>query len=355
MASAKIRVIVVGAGVVGASLAFHLARRGATVQVVDENEQAGSGVTARAFGWVNIINVVPRAVNYGLVQQALADYTRLQSDLPDAFVAARPGSLFWLKSTAETEDFAAAHRAEGTDVELVDAARIAAWEPNLLEPPACAIFSPRDLALDPARLARDLIDAAGVPVTFGRKVESLILSGDRVRGVRLADGTIEADLVILAGGTAVDRLTESVDFRTGVEASPSIILRYRCAEPVVNRILRGPGLEIRQSADNMLHVAKGYIDDSAENAPERVGERILKVMHKRLRLPEGVSLVEAAAGYRPFFSDEMPRLGFLPGIEGAYVAVGHPGVILAPLLGRLAAEHVLEGRRSPLIPCAGLI
>jgi len=78
-------------------------------------------------------------------------------------------------------------------------------------------------------------------------------------------------------------------------------------------------------------------------------------MHERLRLPEGVSLVEAAAGYRPFFSDEMPRLGFLPGIEGAYVAVGHPGVILAPLLGRLAAEHVLEGRRSPLIPCAGLI
>jgi glycine/D-amino acid oxidase-like deaminating enzyme len=176
-----------------------------------------------------------------------------------------------------------------------------------------------------------------------------------VSGVRLADGAIEADLVILAGGTAVDRLTENLGFRTGVEASPSIILRYTCAEPVVNRILRGPGLEIRQSADNMLHVAKGYIDDTEQNAPERIGERILKVMHERLRLPEGVSLVEAAAGCRPFFSDGMPRLGFLPGIEGAYVAVGHPGVILAPLLGRLAAEHVLEGRRSPLVPSAGLI
>ncbi|GAA3064196.1 FAD-binding oxidoreductase [Rhizobium viscosum] len=355
MASVKIRVIIIGAGIVGASLAFHFARRGATVHVVEENAQAGSGVTARAFGWVNIINIAPGAVNYRLVQEALADYARLQADLPDAFVAARPGSLFWLKGTAETEAFAAAHRAAGTDVELVDAARIARWEPNLLEPPACAIFSPRDLALDPARLSRNLIDAAGVAAIHGRKVESLILSGDRVRGVRLADGTIEADLVILAGGTAVDRLTESLGFRTGVEASPSIILRYGCAEPVVNRILRGPGLEIRQSADNMLHVAKGFIDDTAENAPERVGWRILKVMRDRLRLPEGVSLVEAAAGYRPVFSDGMPRLGFLPGIEGAYVAVGHPGVILAPLLGRLAAEHVLEDRRSPLIPSAGLI
>jgi glycine/D-amino acid oxidase-like deaminating enzyme len=351
MASAKISVIVVGAGIVGASLAFHFARRGAAVHVVEEGAQAGSGVTARAFGWVNIINIAPGAVNYRLVQEALADYARLQADLPDAFVAARPGSLFWLGGAAETEAFAAAHRAEGTDVELVNAATITAWEPNLRQPPACAMFSPRDLALDPARLARDLIDASGATATFGRKVENLILSGDRVSGVRFADGDmVEADLVILAGGTAVDKLAESVGFRSAVEASPSIILRYSCAAPVVNRILRGPGLEIRQSGDNILHVAKGYIDDTAENAPKRIGERILKVMHERLHLPDGVALVEAAAGYRPFFSDGMPRLGFLPGIEGAYVAVGHPGVILAPLLGRLAAEHVLDRQRSPLVP-----
>jgi glycine/D-amino acid oxidase-like deaminating enzyme len=351
MASAKISVIVVGAGIVGASLAFHFARRGAAVHVVEEGAQAGSGVTARAFGWVNIINIAPGAVNYRLVQEALADYARLQADLPDAFVAARPGSLFWLGGAAETEAFAAAHRAEGTDVEPVNAATITAWEPNLRQPPACAMFSPRDLALDPARLARDLIDASGATATFGRKVENLILSGDRVSGVRFADGgMVEADLVILAGGTAVDKLAESVGFRSAVEASPSIILRYSCAAPVVNRILRGPGLEIRQSGDNILHVAKGYIDDTAENAPKRIGERTLKVMHERLHLPDGVALVEAAAGYRPFFSDGMPRLGFLPGIEGAYVAVGHPGVILAPLLGRLAAEHVLDGQRSTLVP-----
>ncbi|MBB3592048.1 glycine/D-amino acid oxidase-like deaminating enzyme [Rhizobium sp. BK529] len=356
MAPAKIRVIIVGAGIVGASLAFHFARRGTEVHMVEEGVAAGSGVTSSAFGWVNIINIAPGAINYGLVQEALVEYARLQADLPGVFVAARAGSLFWLASPAETEAFAAAHRTAGTDVELVDAATIAAWEPNLLKPPACAIFSPLDLALDPARLARDLIDAAGITATFGRKVGSLTLSGNIVTGVRFDDGgVIEADLVILTAGTAVDRLAENLGFRTGVEASPSIILRYSCTEPVLSRILRGPGLEIRQSADNRLNVAKGYIDDREENAPESVGRRILKIMHERLRLPERVSLVEAVAGYRPFFSDGMPRLGFLPGVEGAYAAVGHPGVILAPLLGRLAAEHVLEGRRSPLIPPAGLM
>lgn len=356
MASAKIRVIIVGAGIVGASLAFHFTRRGADVHVVEENAAAGHGVTARAFGWVNIINIVPGAINYRLVQEALAEYARLQGDLPGAFAAARPGSLFWLGTSGETEAFAAAHLAAGTQVELVDTATIAAWEPNLRVPPECAIFSPCDLALDPAQLARDLIDAAGATVTFGHQVEKLLLSSGRIGGVRLANGeTIDADLVILAAGTSVDRLSEGLGFRSGVEASPSIILRYRCAESVTKHILRGPGLEIRQSTDNMLHVAKGYIDDREENSPEKIGERILSVMHDRLRLPEGVTLVEAAAGYRPFFSDGMPRLGFLPGVDGAYVAVGHPGVILAPLLGRLATGHVLDSHRSPLIPPAGLI
>ncbi len=49
------------------------------------------------------------------------------------------------------------------------------------------------------------------------------------------------------------------------------------------------------------------------------------------------------------FSDGLPRLGFVAEIDGLYVAVGHPGVILAPLLGRLAAEEIIAGKRSPLL------
>jgi glycine/D-amino acid oxidase-like deaminating enzyme len=42
------------------------------------------------------------------------------------------------------------------------------------------------------------------------------------------------------------------------------------------------------------------------------------------------------------FDDDMPRLGFLPGVEGLYVAAGHPGVILAPLLGEMATTEILN-------------
>lgn len=73
-------------------------------------------------------------------------------------------------------------------------------------------------------------------------------------------------------------------------------------------------------------------------------------MRDELDLPDDVILTDAAVGNRPIFIDGMPRLGVLPQVENLYVAAGHPGVTLAPLIGRLAAEEILNGQRSELIP-----
>lgn len=120
--------------------------------------------------------------------------------------------------------------------------------------------------------------------------------------------------------------------------------------PVVSRILRGPRLEVRQSGDNTLFVAKSYVENGAENGPQAIGERTLAVMRDELDLPDAVMLSSADVGDRPIFADGLPRLGFLPQMDGLYVAAGHPGVILAPLIGRLTAEEILDGRRTELIP-----
>jgi len=69
---------------------------------------------------------------------------------------------------------------------------------------------------------------------------------------------------------------------------------------------------------------------------------MLAIMKEELVLPEGTGLKSAEVGERPVFSDGMPRFGFLPGIGNLFLAVGHPGVILAPLIGRLTAEQILQ-------------
>jgi glycine/D-amino acid oxidase-like deaminating enzyme len=129
-----------------------------------------------------------------------------------------------------------------------------------------------------------------------------------------------------------------------------VLLQFSADRPFLNRILRGPDLEVRQRPDHSLVAAASYRGDSEENGPTAIGHRMLDVMKRKLALPEGVELRQATVGYRPVFADGFPRLGFLPGADGIYVAVAHPGVILAPLLGRLAMEEIVEGQRSMLVP-----
>jgi glycine/D-amino acid oxidase-like deaminating enzyme len=155
---------------------------------------------------------------------------------------------------------------------------------------------------------------------------------------------------VIAAGTAVDALASGLGTDIGVESSPCILLRYQAEHPFLGRILCGPGLEIRQADDHSLIVATSYVNGSEENSPEAIARRVLERINRCFAVPGAVVLRQAVVGHRPIFADGFPRLGFLPQVEGAYIAVGHPGVILAPLLGRLAAEDLLDDRRSALVP-----
>lgn len=352
MQSKQPRIAVIGAGILGSAITYNLAARGADVLLLEEGPEPGCGVTGRAFGWVNVINGTPSHPSYTLWREGIAEYRRLQLALPEALADARRGSLVWRATSQETEQFADLHRQAGEDVELVRRSVISEWEQNLLQTPECAVFSPNDLALDPAQLARTYVDAAtaaGASVRFGERAAIETANG-RITGIRIYDGILEADVVVMATGTAINGMAGEIGIETGVETSPALLLRYACSRPVVKRILRGPRLEIRQAGDNTLLVAKSYVDDGTANGPEALGARMLAVMKEELNLPADVVLTSASVGQRPIFADGMPRLGFLPGIDGLYIAAGHPGVILAPLIGRLTAEEILDGRRSGLLP-----
>lgn len=347
------RIAVIGAGILGSAITYNLAIRGADVLLLDEGPKPGSGVTGRAFGWVNVINGTPGHASYALWREAVAEYQRLKADLPEGLSEARPGSLIWRATPQETEHLADLHRHAGEDVELVKRSVIAEWEPRLRQVPECAVFSRNDLALDPARMAGTYVAAAlaaGASVRFDEKVDAIETANGRATGIRVSDDILEADIIVMAAGTAINALARGVGIDTGVETSPALLLRYACSTPVVNRILRGPRLEVRQARDNTLFVAKSYVEGSAENGPQEIGERTLAVMRHELDLPDSVMLASAEVGNRPIFADGLPRLGFLPQVDGLYVAAGHPGVILAPLIGRLTAEEILDGKRTELIP-----
>jgi glycine/D-amino acid oxidase-like deaminating enzyme len=337
------RIVIIGAGIVGASIAYHLARRGAAVAIVDKGLPA-AGVTGKAFAWINISRGTSDPSS-PLRRLAIPEWRRLEHDLQGALEVNWCGAISWYSNLAATERFARDHAASGYDVRLVGREEIAKLEPNLIEPPVCAAYAKSEGAVDPIAATGTLIQAArqaGAHVHLTRDVVALTTNGGRMTGVRTVTGAIEADIVIVAAGTGASKLCESLDVKLPINSSPALLLRFRTRERIVNKVISTPDIEVRQASDVLLLAAENYIDDSPENGPDVIARRALAVIKQQLRGSDGVELESVSVGMRPIPADGSPVVGFAPGVEGLYVAVLHAGVALAPVVGRLATTEILD-------------
>lgn len=348
----KPRIVIIGAGIFGTAMAYHLAAPQTHVVLIESGPNPASGVTGRAFGWINTIHGVPGSESHTLWRKAVQDYPALIQDLPEILSFSRRGSLLWQASPDETDHLFTTRQDGGETVERVDRKTIARMEPHLRHVPELAVHSVDDIAIDPIRLAQTLLKAArarGAIARFNETVSSIATTNGHVRGVQTAAGLVEADCVILAAGPGTDMLTKQLGIDIGMATSPALLLRYACESPFIRHILDGPRVEVRQSLDKTVFIAKSWHADT-DDTPSIVGERYLSVLTEEFHLPSPLSLLSAEIGNRPTFENSLPRLGFLPEVEGLYLAVGHPGLILAPYLARLAARDILHGERPDVVP-----
>jgi len=196
-------VVVIGAGIHGASTAFHLARRGARV-IVLERSVAGAGATGRSSGLVRM--------HYDLAaESALArrsfDYF---SDWPNQ-VGGECGFVrtgFVRIVAPELEDALRANVADqlglGVNTSVISAADVRELAPGMtVDDFTFAAYEPDSGYADPTGACASLLAAArthGAQVQQGSAVQSIEVDGERVVGVRTARGAISAPVVVLAAG-----------------------------------------------------------------------------------------------------------------------------------------------------------
>lgn len=331
----------------GASLAYHLAGKNAKVTLV-EAEYIASGVTGSSFAWINASHPEPDPIAQ-LRGTAIEEYRRLETQLPDLKIR-WTGALSY---SARSNEVPASGQLASAD--LVSRSQILDLEPNLKNPPKYALYAASEGALDAVAATFALIAGAqenGAEILTDTRVLGFTTQGKKITGVETATGIINADIVVLAAGTGITKLTDMLGVSLPIEASPAIFIRYKSQPNLVHTLISSPEMEVRQSPEGALLAAEDYLDDSLQNHPAAVALRTAKAIQNELHGVVSIDPEFACVGLRPMPKDGIPIIGYLSEISGVYVCAMHPGVTLAAAVGRLVSEEIIERRASSaLAPC----
>ena len=367
----KARVAVVGAGIVGSAITYHLAKRGLDVTLLDRNAVA-SASSHGTFAWINASWAKQPESYHALNQMGVDAWHRLQQalNLPIKW----GGSLEWF-AAAERQDRLSRdvqeQQAWGEPAKMLTQLEASALEPRVAFGGAGHVaLSPRDGALDPVLISQLLVNAAkshGARVIEHCEVLRVDETAEDQRQKILGTscGDIAVDRLVLATGADPSAIQTFAGFDLPQRSTPGVIVITQPMPPVLSHIVVAPGIHIHQRLDGRLVL--GEQEGAPENAAHKLrltarptrfpnaatasqhAQRLITLASEYLTgLPE-VNAEEVIIGWRPLPLDGHPVIGPSPADPNAYVAVMHSGVSLAAIVGELVAEEILTGERSPVL------
>ena len=356
------QVAIIGAGVIGLSVAWRLAQRGARVTVF-EREEAGRGASHAAAGMLAAAAEVEpgeeRLFALNRASQALwpefaAELERASGQPVDL---RREGTLvvaLTADDRARLSHHLAFQHALGLTLDWLNPAEVKRREPHLNPTLAGALFSPADHQVDNRKVVAALrvaAERAGAAVRARAGVERIVIEGGRAAGVMVAGLVHRADIVVLAAG-AWSRAIEGFP-RPPVRPvkGQMLALRMDAQAPLLRHVVWAQGVYLVPRRDGRLLVGatveeKGFDPDLTAGAQLALLQAAWRVLPGIEELP----IDEAWVGFRPGSRDDAPILGRGP-VEGLIYATGHyrNGILLTPITAQAIATLILEGGVDPLI------
>jgi len=338
------KTVVIGGGIIGASIAYHLAARGADVTVLTGGNPGGIA-TAASFAWINAAPGNPRDY-FDFRIKAIEDWHRLEGDLNGRLAINWNGSLWWESDIATVQAAVAEHASWGYPIRMVSTTEATEHEPGLAQHPEHAALCTLEGSLSPVETAAALLEAAaeiGARISDDT-VESIIETGGRVTGVQTGPGGINADHVVLAAGVASEEIAAEVGVRVPMENSPGFLAQSAPLPPILRGLVLSPQAHVRQNSDGRIIVGEDFGGGKPPDNRDAMAEQLMAIVRGMLADGKDVRLESHSLGQRSIPADVRPIIGPAIGMPGLYVTVMHSGVTLAALAGRLAAEEIVGGQ-----------
>ncbi|HZP38643.1 MAG TPA: FAD-binding oxidoreductase [Methylomirabilota bacterium] len=358
-------IVIIGAGAIGASIAYHLARRGARDVVVLERDTVGAGSTSKAAGGIRV--QFGTRVEIEFSRRGLAFFQRFEDEMGVPCDFHQEGYLFVVTDEPTLARFranVALQQSLGADVQIITPDDARALVPSLVvDDVLAAVWGPRDGYASPNDVVQAYAAQArarGVRILEGTPVTGLRVERGRVTAVETPAGAISTRLVVNAAGPWAPLVGRMAGLQLPVDPRRRHIFvtdafdGVRHPLPLVTDTGSGFYCRSEQGAILMspgdIGAATAYEAEVDWSALEGAVEKAVR----RIPALEGARVRHAWAGLRPLTPDGRAILDWAPGIGGLFLAVGFcgHGFQHSPAVGETVSEWLLDGR--PRIDCSDL-
>jgi glycine oxidase len=361
-------VVIIGAGVIGCSIAYQLSKAGAQVSILERGEIAAEASSAAAGLLApDMVLTGPKVVadlflaSWLMTAEIIAEIEAASGVQVEYF---QTGALHVLKMADDKSSLrkcAEKWQEQGSDVKWLTGDQIYQYEPLLRHSFDAALYLPGAASIRPRLMTRAYAEAArkaGANFYEHTEVKSLKQQAGRVIGVQIAHGrTIPCDCVVVATGAWSAHIGSWLGLNIPVFPARGQILALRQPETPLKHTIMGNGIYMVPKIDNTIYV--GATVEQAGFDKSNTAGGIAWLLSSAIQLAprlEHAAIADIWSGLRPWSQDSYPILGKAHGWENVILATGHGpgGFELSAITGKTIAELITSDQTPALIQPFGL-
>lgn len=368
-------IVVIGAGIIGSSVSYHLSKAGYSVALVDKGGIA-HGTSSRCDAVALICDKKP-GIDTEIGYKSIQLYKELAREFSFDFEFSTRGSLYVCETEQELEiarGYVAQQRADGYEMKMVDNKELLEIEPYLAKDLPGGIWTEVDSTMNPYLVCFAFVEEAkkyGLKLFTNHEVKEIIQAHDgSIAAVRTDAGTIHTKIIVNCAGVWSAKIGEMVGIDIPIRPRKGMVLVSEKTKRIVSQKVHEFGYMLSKFEDisyqrnvsklveenniaftiepteagNFLlggHRAFKGLDIRSENDVMRgIAERALRF----LPILKDINCIRAYAGVRPWVPDHLPIISEVEEVPGFYIASGHEGdgISMAPITGRLITQIITE-------------